>query len=326
MFKHPERFFGIISLIFLFFLGISVAYAVDADALKKAIDEKSKELQLINDQIQSTHKVLVETEEKGKTLKREIQNFDYRINQLSLGIKASKIKVDRYELEIESLENNIAEKSLKADQLRDGVTSLLRELQTKDREGMFMAFLRSQSLAEGLEETATTVRLSSSITERVQELETIKEELSESLDSVRGKKIGVEDEQRTLKYHLTASEDERSQKHTFLTTTKNQEKIYQEQLKELEKAQAAIASEIEDIEHELRSQIDPNLLPIPRPGALAWPAAGGITSQSYGQTKFARQNYKGSWHNGIDIAAPLGTPIFAAEEGVVVATGNQDKF
>jgi len=68
-------------------------------------------------------------------------------------------------------------------------------------------------------------------------------------------------------------------------------------------------------------------LPIPSTGLLAYPVQGLIRiSQNWGATKFAKNGYKGGWHNGLDFAAPLGTPILAAEGGIVLASGNQDLY
>lgn len=51
----------------------------------------------------------------------------------------------------------------------------------------------------------------------------------------------------------------------------------------------------------------------PRRGVLIWPTKGTLTSS------FGKRN--GRKHEGIDIAAPKGTPIFAAADGEVVFSG-----
>jgi murein DD-endopeptidase MepM/ murein hydrolase activator NlpD len=48
-------------------------------------------------------------------------------------------------------------------------------------------------------------------------------------------------------------------------------------------------------------------------------------TQGYGATQFAYR-YIGDWHNGIDIAASYGAPIYSPTDGVVVAIGDQDDF
>jgi murein DD-endopeptidase MepM/ murein hydrolase activator NlpD len=36
--------------------------------------------------------------------------------------------------------------------------------------------------------------------------------------------------------------------------------------------------------------------------------------------------YIGGWHDGIDVAALYGAPIYSPTDGIVVATGNQDDY
>ncbi len=52
----------------------------------------------------------------------------------------------------------------------------------------------------------------------------------------------------------------------------------------------------------------------------------GEPSQGYGYTPFSRALYREDRHNGVDFAAPLGTPVHAAIGGKIILTGNQDDF
>ena len=49
-------------------------------------------------------------------------------------------------------------------------------------------------------------------------------------------------------------------------------------------------------------------------------------TQGYGATDFAKNGYQGHWHNGVDLAAAIGTPVLAAEDGTIMAAGNQDLY
>ena len=58
---------------------------------------------------------------------------------------------------------------------------------------------------------------------------------------------------------------------------------------------------------------------------LAWPMTGFQITQPFGPTSFVLEPPLGPYahfHTGIDMAAPLGTPVTAAGDGVVVAVGH----
>jgi murein DD-endopeptidase MepM/ murein hydrolase activator NlpD len=48
-------------------------------------------------------------------------------------------------------------------------------------------------------------------------------------------------------------------------------------------------------------------------------------TQGYGRTPYSYL-YPGDWHDGVDIAAAYGTAIYSPNDGIVIATGNQDDY
>lgn len=85
-------------------------------------------------------------------------------------------------------------------------------------------------------------------------------------------------------------------------------------------AQAALAKEIKAI---VAKRAQQGRIPSAYNGTLKWPMSGTIT-QEYGCTGFGWEPPQGNcrhFHKGIDIAAPLYTPIKAAGAGVVVFAG-----
>lgn len=139
------------------------------------------------------------------------------------------------------------------------------------------------------------------------------------------KKKASEIESQNLKNRKLILNDTKSEKQTLLTQTKNQEKNYQNVISDLEKKQREIGDEINDLEEQLRLAFDPSLLPIKRPGVLGYPVENPFITQAYGQTESAKKLYKTGFHNGTDFRAPIGTPVYAAEDGNVFAVGNNGR-
>ncbi len=87
-----------------------------------------------------------------------------------------------------------------------------------------------------------------------------------------------------------------------------------------QRAQAKLQSKIRDL---LAAQAQLGNIPSQYNGTLRWPMSGVIT-QEFGCTGFPSEPPLGScahFHEGIDIAAPMYTPIRAAADGVVVFAG-----
>ena len=324
-------FFIFLVLFFFYFFPTSPASAQSTDKsssveqLKNLIEEKNKELQEIIKQREALEKELEGINKQSTALKREINNINYSINELNLSIKANRIILERLELEIDELEKNIDSAENNIEKIKDGVAKLFSELQQRDNENLLTILLRGQSLGSALFEIQTIIDLNNALSSEVDKLIAIKSNLSTQLEYLNKKKQERQIEKVNLINRQAILAEQQLNKKQFLEATKNQEKIYQQQLAELEKKQEEISKIIEKAERELRANFDPNLLPIKNPGLFAFPVKNPFITQDYGPTAFAQYAYRTKFHNGVDFRAPIGTPVFAAFDGVVKWLDNNDK-
>lgn len=294
-----------------------------AEDLEKQIQEKSKVLEQIELQKQVLEKGLEQISSQGTTLKTEIKKIDTNLSQLELSAKQSGVKIEQLGLELRNLNEELAKAREGVALKRAAIKDLMREMQKRGSDDVLQIVLKNKTLSQNVAELQEIQTLSSKLSDGIQELEDLQQEIKDRQNDVVTTKKTREVEYVTLSARKSIIAEEKQEKEKILTQTKQQEKIFQEQLSVLEQLQSDIAEEVERAEFLLQQGIDESLLPTLK---LLWPVPGAKLTQEYGETAFAKKAYKGHFHNGIDFGAPVGTPILAAESGRVISIGDQDKF
>lgn len=294
--------------------------------LRDLIAEKSERLKELQEQRAALEKNLETVAKSNTKLSKEIKTMDNTISQLDLLVKSNNLSIEKIELEIDSLTGDIGNTEKNIAQKKETIGKLFSELQQKDNENFLTIFLRNKSLAESVAEARTISTLNSNLYENLEVLKNLQMDLTKKIREGENKKQEKAAEKVNFQNRQVILADQKKEKQVVLSQTKNQELIYEKQIEELTKLQDEISLEIEKIETEMRKNIDPNLLPLPRPGVLLWPVPEGRLTQGYGATAFAAKNYKSKYHNGLDMGRFLGAEIVAAEKGTVINVGDQDKF
>lgn len=295
------------------------------DSLKQKIEEKNAVLQNIQAQREILEDNLEQISKSQNSLKKELRAMDSNISQLNLSVRENAVIIEKLGLEIKSLEQGILDARASIVNKREAIKQLLVEMQLQQQQGILAVVLKSATLSENLEEINRIMSVNQGLQNGIVELENLEEGIKDKIEGIKLKREQEQIERTNLENRKGIVSEQKGEKERILTITKSTEEVYQEQLSALEKMQMDIASEIEAIESELRKKIDPNLIPIAREGVFALPAIGNLT-QGYGNTRFARTGYKSGRHNGVDIGASIGSEIFAAEDGQVIAVGDQDKY
>ena len=296
------------------------------ETLQSRITEKNKQIEDLEKEIAGYQKEIEKTGEAAKTLSNQVKATNAAIASLSGDIRLTQRRVEATELRLEELEIAIDEKENQISGFRASLAELVRTWYERESQSLLEVLLAHPSLSSFFSDLENVQNLGGSVERELNYLQTVRQNLATEMGERETQRKSLVSLRWELGDRKSIEESTRKEKNTLLAATKNKEAEYQAQLKEREELRLALETEINAIEDELRKLIDPNALPKARTGILTWPIVGSVLTQSFGNTPDAKILYDGKPHNGIDIRARAGTPVLAADDGVVWEIGNTDAF
>jgi murein DD-endopeptidase MepM/ murein hydrolase activator NlpD len=293
----------------------NVAGTVDELTQKK--DEKQRQLLEIRQQLNSLQSQINIQRTKIASLKNEIKLFDLQIQQTQRQIEALDAELEVTNMDIAQTINEIADAENRIKTKLDLLEELIRQISQNDKVSPLKVILMRDSFSDILNIAQNTITFQNRNQQLLTELKDLKKSLDEKQAALSKKKSDLEELKLQSQATRVSLQAQQRQKTALLAATRGQESRYQSMLTEVSAQEAQIGREIYDMDLAIRQKLGDKTLP-PVSGALIWPMEG-ILTQGYGNTGFRALGY--SFHNGIDIAAPPDTPIHAAADGIVYATG-----
>ena len=299
--------------------------------LQSQIQQKNQELTAINQALAAAKANLKSTENQKVTLQGQINGITGSINTLTLGIQADTVTAQQLQLQVQQLNSDQTDIAASIKLKESAIQAALQDMEKNDETNgnLLAVFLKNGTLADGVLEANTLVNLQSQLSTDIGSLKSLHDQYDQEIQAGTTKQQQIQTQQQDLQAKMSLVQDEKSQKQQLLAQTKDQESTFQKQLSTLQAEQQAINDQIEAIDSILRTKVNPSTLPALGAGVLAMPVQGDTQAditQGYGATAFAKSEYVHHWHNGLDFAASVGTPILAAEAGTVAAQGNEDLY
>lgn len=320
-------FIFIIILILISAFFISRTKGQSVDDLRRQIDDYSQKIEELEKEKIRLIKEIENKQGQAQTLKNEIAKIDARINKLNTDIRITQAKISQSTLSIERLRLEISDKEMKLNQRRLYLADLLRTLNEYEKERELVIFLKNSQLSDFLNQVEYVRALEKDLNVSVEEIKLLKTQLENRKASIELQKKELERQKNNLSQQQNIVSNQKNEKNILLKETKNQEKIYQNLLTEIEKKQRQIELEMYALEDKLRALVSPGEIPASRPGMLAWPQDGFRITQTYGMTAFAKSGaYGGGPHTGIDMTSGYGSPVKAAADGIVKYSGNLGRY
>lgn len=344
-----ERSRGFAERVFLGTLAVAVfisAHIADAETLeelKHSIEAKNEEIRRLEEEAQKFRQEISVRQEQSKTLSGELTQIDRTIARVRRQIALTEQRINKKELEVQALALEIREKGIAVENLQVGLGAVLRAVSERDQESLLAVLIKYRRLSDFLRQIDDFAVLEDKMLGSIERLRELRSELEEKKLLAEENKEELKDLRSDLSGRRAVQEGEKRRRSELLSGTRSQEKQYQELLYQREKRRIALEEEIRGIEEKIRITIDSSLLPSKGGGVLGRPLPslilGGCRTsnkkdpdtncitQHFGYTSFAAVGgYNGSGHNGVDFRAEVGTPVLAADNGVVSAVGDTDAY
>lgn len=260
------------------------------------------------------------------TLSSQITSLDKAVKGLDASIRLTSAKISRTNLEIREFASGIREKELSIEAQKARLGYLVSILAANERETPLEIMMKNETVSSFFSSVDALLGVQRDLVSLLAELRVTRQALQERKTGAESKRFELASLADDLSDQRALQDSERKERSHLLAETKNQEKRYQELLADVERKRDALQQEINSLESGLKLDVDPTAVPAPGRGILGWPLPNPIfITQRFGNTAFARSGaYSGKGHNGIDLRAQSGTPIFSAERGKVRAVGDTD--
>lgn len=311
----------ILALLVFFFCCVPLLPAQGED-LEKEISSQEKRLTELKNEQARVEQELNKALKNEKNLLREIEKLDAQIERLEADIARSRKRIlelqeerVRLEKDVEVLSQNIVANETK-------VREVLSRVYRQDFGMSFWEFLLESASPSEWEEKWYLLRKyhqfeTQTITTHVEEKKSLSKKLEEIKNTLRL--------ESTLKEKLALENGRLSQlkkaRQEMLTKVNADKQRFQATRKKLAQAQKEVEGMIVALQKKLAERKNVPAISTAKRGRLLWPVKEGKVIRGFGESKDPR--YGVNFYNpGIDISAPLGSPVLAASSGVVILAQN----
>ena len=292
--------------------------------IDKEIKQQEQEYKKIQGQISQTKKKINEAKKKESNVSRQIEELSQRITITQQRVNVVNLHIRKLHGNIVHLTGNIAETE---QSIKNAEALLADRMVTIYKYGGIAEFNLLLS-SKGADDALRTSYLLGKIAEQdqalINDLADKKRRYTEAKAQLTDQKEKFHEQGKVLnvkKNELRSAADERN---AILAKVRRDKALYIAQQQELLKASRELQSAVKRLLAEKR-KLNAKKNPGKKPtvyytgGRLAWPTRGSISSE-FGTRVHPIFKTK-TTHTGLDISAPKGTPVTAADAGEVLYTG-----
>ena len=306
------------------------AEAASSAAIKEDINEIREERQELQDQMAGLSQIINENLDKIDKVVAEKNVIDQEIGLLARDIQLLNDEIQAYGLLIAEKQEELDEAEARLEQMTKENKERIRAMEEDGQLSYWSVLFRANDFSDLLDRLNIVQEIAASDRRRLDSLRLAHEEVAQARENLNAEKKALEASRLELEESQTQLALKRVEADKKLAELQEISEQYQEMLKEAEEADNALMAEIAQLEKEYndalakeqaanRPTVNSGQTPPPSVTAgITWymPCNYIVLSSPYGYR--IHPVWGGSsFHDGVDLAGPSGTPIMATRSGTV---------
>ena len=296
--------------------------APTAAELEEQLKREENRLSELQGQVTMHRKKLSEAKVKEKSVLSKLQEYNEKVALAGQRINVMQVKQKRVELRIAELTREIVYTQGQLGELKGALAARLNAIYRYGGVAELNLFFSSSTINEAIVNSYLLSRIADQDREiygkymdRIRRLDQSRRDLGVQTERLAEQKRQIEGERTVHRKALDES-------NRYLEKVKREKQLHAAAVEELQRAQRELENKVRSIIEQKRKMARRSTVKPPayRGGALPWPVSGSVNSE-FGMRKHPQFNTRMN-HTGIDIAAPIGTPVIAVAAGEVLFAGS----
>ena len=312
-----------VTAVFVLVIWLSLAiggqplFAAPVDDLQSNLRDKLQRVDELKKKAADYESGLIQKRQERFTLSNQVSILSDLISKTGIDIEATQTAVEATNLEIESIKNDIQRREDEIASYKSQLAALIRWLDREQKRTLLEIFFIHASFADFYRELRQIKTVQINVGRLVEEVESLKNKLSEDEAQLEDKRQQLQDELRDLSDQRLSLEGQQETKKYILQETQSSERKFSALLEAAKMEQEQTSLEITNLEKEVRQRLQEQGLDIDgNEPTLIWPVphARGISAIFHDPDYPFRRIFE---HSGIDIRAYQATAVRAAASGYV---------